>query len=120
MPQPEPPLLERDAELAGLRADLAALARGQGRCVLLEGDAGMGKTRLLRAAQRAGGGVADWAWGACEPLITPLPLGPLLDMLPAMPAEITALVRRRAAAAELFAAVLDMARQTRRPLVWVF
>jgi DNA-binding CsgD family transcriptional regulator len=120
MPQPEPPLLERDAELAGLRADLAALARGQGRCVLLEGDAGMGKTRLLRAAQRAGGGVADWAWGACEPLITPLPLGPLLDMLPAMPAEITALVRRRAAAAELFAAVLDMARQTRRPQVWVF
>ncbi|KQV50213.1 hypothetical protein ASC95_12530 [Pelomonas sp. Root1217] len=120
---PALPLLERDAALAGLRADLAALAdpmQGQGRCVLLEGDAGMGKTRLLRAAERAGGSAIDWAWGACEPLITPLPLGPLLDMLPRLPGEIAALLRRAAPAAELFAALLEVARQTRRPRVWVF
>lgn len=125
MPSPEPPLLEREAALAGLRADLAALAdptQGQGRCVLLEGDAGMGKTRLLRVAERAsaGSGGADWAWGACEPLITPLPLGPLLDMLPRLPDEISALVRRGAPAAVLFAALLEVARQTRRARVWVF
>ncbi|RZL39676.1 MAG: LuxR family transcriptional regulator [Rubrivivax sp.] len=123
MARPELPLLERDTALAGLRADLAALAQGEGRCVLLGGDAGLGKTRLLRTAERESAGIGtgiDWAWGACEPLIAPLPLGPLLDMLPRLPADIASLLRRAAPAAELFAALLALARRSRRPCVWVF
>jgi len=120
MPPLEPLLLEREAALDGLRADIASVAQGQGRCVLIEGDAGMGKTRLLRAAERASGRAVDWAWGACEPLITPLPLGPMLDMLQRLPPVISALVRRGAPAAELFAALLEVARQSPRPQAWVF
>src|SRR3954462_9174308 len=43
-----PPLmLEREAELATLEALLAAARDGEGRLVVVEGRAGIGKTRLL-------------------------------------------------------------------------
>ena len=41
------PLLERDPELALLRRYAAESAAGDGRLVLLEGEAGVGKTALL-------------------------------------------------------------------------
>jgi DNA-binding CsgD family transcriptional regulator len=44
-------LLERDSELAGLRAVLEDARGGDGRFVLIEGVAGIGKTRLLRDAR---------------------------------------------------------------------
>ena len=40
-------LLEREAELAALEAMLAAARLGDGRLVVVEGSAGIGKTRLL-------------------------------------------------------------------------
>lgn len=42
-----PGLIGRSAELALLHEDLAAAARGNGRCVVIHGDPGVGKTRLL-------------------------------------------------------------------------
>ena len=45
-----PVILERDGELAALRAAGAAAQRGRGALVLVEGPAGIGKTSLLRAA----------------------------------------------------------------------
>jgi DNA-binding CsgD family transcriptional regulator len=52
---PAPPLmLEREAELAALQAMLGAAQGGDGRLVVVEGNAGIGKTRLLaEARQRA-------------------------------------------------------------------
>ena len=50
-------LLEREAELAALEAMLAAARLGDGRLVVVEGSAGIGKTRLLaevRALAQAG------------------------------------------------------------------
>jgi DNA-binding CsgD family transcriptional regulator len=43
------PLLERDSELARLRAALEDAARGRGAVVLVEGEAGLGKSTLLQA-----------------------------------------------------------------------
>ena len=40
-------LIERESELAALAADLAAVQSGEGRFVLVEGPAGIGKTELL-------------------------------------------------------------------------
>ena len=47
-------LLEREAELAALEAMLDAAQSGDGRLVLVEGSAGIGKTRLLAEARSAG------------------------------------------------------------------
>src|SRR6185503_6105520 len=46
-------LLERDRELESLRAVLAEAARGEGRLALVEGPAGIGKTRLLAELRAA-------------------------------------------------------------------
>jgi tetratricopeptide (TPR) repeat protein len=60
-------LLGRDAELAALRTELEAAAGGEGRVVLLLGEAGIGKTRLSAAvgadARERGFTVA---WGRCH------------------------------------------------------
>jgi DNA-binding NarL/FixJ family response regulator len=45
------PLVEREAELSALAAAAGAAMRGEGRLVVVEGPAGIGKTRLLRAVR---------------------------------------------------------------------
>lgn len=75
-----PPLLEREQELATFGA-LLETAPQRGAVVLVAGEAGIGKSSLLRAAAAAhaeGGGMV-W-WGACDALQTPHPLAPLLDI----------------------------------------
>ncbi len=74
------PLLEREQALATLRHLLDA-ARERGAVALVAGEAGAGKSSLLRAAAaaHAAGGGTVW-WGACDALQTPLPLAPLLDV----------------------------------------
>src|SRR6058998_2663984 len=47
-------LLEREGELAQLGALIGAAREGAGRLVLVEGGAGIGKTRLLAAARERG------------------------------------------------------------------
>jgi DNA-binding CsgD family transcriptional regulator len=49
-PGEEHALLERDAELAALEAAIESASAGSGRCVIIEGAPGIGKTSLLRAA----------------------------------------------------------------------
>jgi DNA-binding CsgD family transcriptional regulator len=44
-------LLERDRELGVIRDELAAARSGDGRCVLIEGPAGIGKSALMLAAR---------------------------------------------------------------------
>lgn len=72
-------LLERDESLAVLREGVLRAKRGEGGMVLLGGEAGIGKTTLVRHLTRAAG--TTWL-GTCDPLETPRPLGPLLDMMP--------------------------------------
>src|SRR4051794_20492853 len=72
-----PVLLERSEELAALEEALAA-APARGRVVLLRGEAGIGKTALLRAF--CDDAPTRVLWAACDALFTPRPLGPLLDI----------------------------------------
>ena len=71
-------LLERDDVLDTLREAYARARSGAGGLVLVAGEAGIGKTALVRAfCDELDDGVRV-AWGACDPLFAPRPLGPFL------------------------------------------
>lgn len=73
-------LLERGADLAVLDDSVAASARGGGSFVLISGEAGIGKTSLLRAfVDRLDRDIRVLS-GACDDLATPRTLGPFHDM----------------------------------------
>src|SRR5215204_2992277 len=72
-------VLERTRQLAELAARLDTVRAGGGRAVLVTGEAGIGKTTLLRAF-RAGAGDVRFLRGACDPLFTPRPLGAIHDV----------------------------------------
>jgi len=67
-------LLERDELLAAL----AAAASAGGRLVFVGGEAGVGKTALVRAFEEQTG--LPVLRGSCESLATPTPLGPFVDI----------------------------------------
>ena|SRR5436190_850450 len=72
-------LLERGSYLEALEECFAETVDGQGRLVLVEGEAGIGKTALVRRFTDEHGD-ATLLWGACDSLRTPRPLGPLVDI----------------------------------------
>lgn len=73
-------VLERETHLAELSAVLRDAAAGQGRVVLVTGEAGAGKTSLVRRHVADHNGAARVLWGLCDELVTPRPLGPFRDM----------------------------------------
>jgi len=106
-------LVERESAMQTLRHLLEA-ARVQGHVALVAGEAGIGKTSLLRAL--AAKHEAVW-WGACDALQTPLPLAPLLDIARDTGARFAqALAGPRPA---LFEAVLDELRLVVTPVLMV-
>ena len=73
-------LLERDDALASLGEAFADALAASGRVALVAGEAGIGKTSLVRQFADAHAGSARVLWGACEALFTPRPLGPVRDI----------------------------------------
>ena len=73
-------LVEREREFAALEASLTEAAAGRGGVALVYGEAGIGKTSLLRSFCDDSSLAGDVLWGACDTLFTPRPLGPVLDM----------------------------------------
>ena len=110
-------LLERDSHLEALDGWLAECAEGQGRLVLVSGEAGIGKTALVR---RFAEGHADSAllWGACDSLGTPRPLGPLVDIAATTGGSLYELVESGGKAHVVFASFRDEL-QARRPAIAV-
>src|SRR6516162_4638600 len=75
-------LIGRDSELRLLSGLLRELSRGQGCFVLIEGEPGIGKSALMRAAAaRAPEAGCQVFWGAGDELGQALPLLPLLEGL---------------------------------------
>jgi DNA-binding CsgD family transcriptional regulator len=98
-------LLERSAELEALAGHLAAVReQGRGRLVLVAGEAGIGKTALLRAFCESAR-PSRVLWGACDALFTPRPLGPFVDIADDVGGELGAVVAEGAAAGALLAAL---------------
>jgi len=99
------PFLEREAQLAALGEYAAEARQGNGRLVLIAGEAGVGKSALVEHVQR-GLPEATWGWGACDGLFTPRPLGPLFDIASKLGGELMELCAADAPREELFSALL--------------
>ena len=67
---------------ATLDAAFGAAVSGDGRLVLISGEAGAGKSTLLRSFADRVARQADVIVGYCDPLSAPRPGGPLVDMAP--------------------------------------
>ena len=72
-------LLEREEQIAALESLLVDAEGGAGRLALIEGEAGSGKTMLVRSFCERIARTTPAMWGMCDPLSTPRALGPLVD-----------------------------------------
>jgi hypothetical protein len=111
-------LLERASSLDELSAMLDDTRAG-GRVVLLAGEAGIGKTALVRRFSERRGAEARFLLGACDPLLTPRALGPLHDLGRQAGDRLAALLAAGSPREQLFAALLDELDQGTRPQVVV-
>ena len=92
-PGPAVDLLERGETLSELSDLLAGVqSASQGRLVWVGGEAGVGKTVLLRNFGELQGKRVRILWGACQPLRTPRPLGAFVDVAEATGGELAELV----------------------------
>jgi len=73
-------LLEREDSLAALHGAYSEARAGTGRLVLVAGEAGVGKTALVRTFSDGVRSSTRILEGACDPLFAPRPLGPFVDI----------------------------------------
>src|SRR5690348_9608310 len=91
--EPTHALIERDVELRKLEQCLERVSTsGTGVVAFVGGEAGVGKTSLLRAfcARREPG--SRVLQGACEPLLAPRPFGPFIDLAESIGGELSELI----------------------------
>jgi len=113
-----PALVERESFLAGLREARREADEGGGRLVLIGGEAGGGKTALVRAFAAECEGSTRVLAGACDALYTPRPFAPVADVAAQIGGELAELLERDARPYEVSAALLDELRAPGTMLVF--
>ncbi|MFZ1397703.1 MAG: AAA family ATPase [Candidatus Promineifilaceae bacterium] len=108
-------ILERESALAQLQTAWQTAVGGNGRFLLISGEAGIGKTSLVEQFIRRQ--TTRVLWGAADALFTPRPLGPLHDMAAQLRGELLALLDGAPHRPAIYAACLQ-ACQT--PSIFVF
>jgi DNA-binding CsgD family transcriptional regulator/tetratricopeptide (TPR) repeat protein len=115
----QPGLLERSEQLSTLAGAFATvLESGSGRIVLVSGEAGIGKTSLVRRFCDQAPASGRVLWGACDVLFTPRPLGPLIDVAELAGGDLADAIERGAVPYEV-AAALGRGLDPRAPAILV-
>jgi DNA-binding CsgD family transcriptional regulator len=112
-------LLEREPFLRQLALLLAEAARGHGRLAFVGGEAGVGKTSLVEQFALSAPRGTLTLRGACDPLSTPRPLGPLFDIAGQVGGPLAALVREGAQRHHVFQAALAVLGERSHPTLVV-
>ena len=74
-------LIERDEFLALLQKAFQETDTGEGHCVFIAGEAGIGKTSLVKTFCKEVKNKCDIYQGTCDALFAPRPLAPVYDIL---------------------------------------
>lgn len=112
-------LLERDDALSWLQGRLAEARAGSGCLALIAGEAGIGKTSLVKAFCDRNETGAQVLWGWCEALAVPRPLGPVHDLARAAGGHLAAVMAGDASRHERFAALRSALVSPLRPVLAV-
>ncbi len=113
-------LLERDAQLAQLKDAYRRVNEGPfGECVLVSGEAGIGKTTLVQAFVDSLAPETGVLLAGCEALYTPRPLGPLVDLADRFPPSVALALHESRTYNGLFPALLAYLGRAKLPQVLV-
>jgi DNA-binding CsgD family transcriptional regulator/tetratricopeptide (TPR) repeat protein len=111
-------LVERDAALDAVRGAFEQVrATRRGRFLIVGGEAGVGKTSLLRHATTDLADQATVLWGSCDSLSTPRALGPLLDIAAQTSGDVAEALASDAPREAVLAAALRMLSANPQPTV---
>lgn len=113
-------LIERDYPLQRLHEAVERAEQGSGLIVLVSGEAGIGKTSLVRRLVRDRTGEGDRVlWGSCEALFSPRPLGPIYDMAGAFDGDVQGMLGVDGPRARLFTAILSDLQHSQRTTILI-
>src|ERR1700712_1753424 len=100
-------LIERAGFLTLLQKQFSTVAEGEGHCIFVSGEAGIGKTSLVKTFCK--GLKKDYKiyTGTCDALFTPRPLAPLYDIALQINADWTERIQSIPSRTELFAKFLQ-------------
>jgi len=101
-------LLERQTSLAQLANARELAISDSGRTVLISGEAGIGKTRLIEAFAQDLPADTPVYQGGCEALFAPRPLGPLFDFAEQLGGDLAELLQSGADSHKICSAFLTL------------
>lgn len=113
-------LIERDGFLAALQNGFKKAALGEGHCFFIIGEAGIGKTSLVKTFLKEIEDDSIEYVGACDSLFTPRPLAPLYDLALQINEDWVDKIQSVSSRAELFTKFVQVLTQKQRPVVILF
>jgi len=100
-------LLERDAHLNAMNSIFNGISETGGHTLFIAGEAGIGKTSLIKEFINMVEGRSRIFTGGCDALFTPRPLGPLFDISARLSPEFQRILRSNANRSALFNSFLE-------------
>lgn len=110
-------LIERDSVLERLDVLLDEAKAGEGRIAVIHGEAGIGKTSVVKAFTTGHQETSHVLWAGCDDLLATRPLGPIWDIA-AVETRLVEPLREKDRLA-VFRAVLDLLARSVRPTILV-
>ncbi|HET6767100.1 MAG TPA: LuxR C-terminal-related transcriptional regulator [Chitinophagaceae bacterium] len=100
-------LVEREGFLVSMKTKFENITHGEGHCILVCGEAGIGKTSLIRAFCKEAKNKCKIYQGTCDALFSPRPLGPIYDIIWQMGSDIRDSIRNITDRAALFSRLFN-------------
>jgi len=113
-------LIERDSFLHTLHTKFDSIRNSDGHCLLLSGEAGIGKTSLVRVFCNEVKNNCKILQGSCDALFTPRPLAPLYDIAWQMESDVMLRIKDKKDRAALFTSLLQELNIQKDPIVLIF